>query len=141
MRALLIEFDPQTGRRAGGIDPRDSGLFCYGWQNLDAIPALEIRLITDVRDASRYEGVPGVTVLRSDAEIDRAIDDHMPPRYGIENETVMRMHIERRGIDLDTYAGRGMKEVLADLHGKGVAGVRKIECLKMKDIRQLRGLK
>lgn len=34
MRALLIEFDLKTGKRAGGINPKDPKLQCYGWQDL-----------------------------------------------------------------------------------------------------------
>ena len=73
-RALLIEFDLTTGKRAGDINPRDSKLQCYGWQNLDSSPAKEIRLIEDDRDISQYEGVKGVTVLTDEA-VDRAIKE------------------------------------------------------------------
>ena len=31
MNALLIEFDVNTGIRAGNIDPNDPKLQCYGW--------------------------------------------------------------------------------------------------------------
>lgn len=138
MQALLIEFDPQTGKRAGGIDPRDKGLFCYGWQNLDLVPAIEIRLVTDGRDTSRYEVMSGVKVLHDDGEIDQAIDQNIPPRYGIENDTTFRMHCERRGMNLDNYSGKPMQEILANLHAQGIAGIRKTERLRMGDVRKLR---
>lgn len=138
MHALLIEFDPQTGKRAGGIDPRDKGLFCYGWQNLDLVPAIEIRLVTDGRDISRYEVMSGVKVLHGDGEIDQAIEQNIPTRYGVENDTTFRMHCERRGINFDDYAGKTMQEILADLHAKGIEGIRKTECLRMADVRKLR---
>lgn len=141
MNALLIEFNPQTGRRAGGINPRDLGLICYGWQNLDRVPAIEIRLVVDGRDTSRYEKMPGVKVLHNDGEIDQAIEQNMPPRYGIENDTTFRMHCERRGINFDDYVGKSMQETLADLHAKGVAGIRKTKRLKMADVGKMRGLK
>jgi len=47
MRALLIEFDLATGKRAGDINPKDPALPCYGWQNLEREPAIEIRLVED----------------------------------------------------------------------------------------------
>lgn len=139
MRALLIEFDLQTGKRAGGIDPRDPGLICYGWQNLERIPAIEIRLVADDRDISKYEGIPGVKVLHDDGEIDKAIEDNTSPLYGIQNETTFRMHCEQRRINLDSYAGKTMQEILADLHAKGIAGIGKTERLKMRDVRKMRG--
>lgn len=141
MKALLVEFDSQTGKRAGEIDPRDPGLFCYGWQNLDRIPAIEIRLVIDGRDTSRYEKMPGVKVLHNDGEIDRVIEQNFPPRYSIENDNTFRMHCEQRGVNLDDYAGKSMQEILADLHAKGIAGVRKTERLRARDVLKLRGQK
>ena len=75
--ALLIEFDLSTGRRPGGIDPRDPGLRCYGWQNLDTIPAKEIRLIVDGRDPKQYEGIEGIKILWGRDEINKAMFDAM----------------------------------------------------------------
>jgi len=139
MQALLIEFDPQTGKRAGNIDPRDPGLICYGWQNLDRVPAIEIRLVVDGRDVSKYEGVKGIKVLHDDEEIDRAIEENIPPRYSIENDTTFRMHCEQRGVNFGAYAGKTTQEILADLHAKGIVGIRKTGPLRMKDIRKMRG--
>ena len=82
--------------------------------------------------------VPGVKVLHNDGEIDRAIGENIPPRYGIENDTTFRMHCERRGVNFDDYAGKSMQEILADLYAKGVAGIRKTERLRARDVLKLR---
>ncbi len=63
MKALLIEFNVTTGQRPAGIEANDPKLQCYGWQNLEVNPCLEIRVIEDDRDISQYEGKQGITVL------------------------------------------------------------------------------
>lgn len=80
-RALLIEWDPITGKRAGDINPRDPKLQCYGWQNWDREPALELRLVEDDRDLSQYKNVKGVTIIEGVEAINEVIDKHFPPRY------------------------------------------------------------
>ena len=79
--ALLIEFDMRTGKRAGNINPRDTALQCYGWQNLEANPPIEIRIIEDDRDTAQFEGIAGVTVLSTAEEANAAIAKHMPPQF------------------------------------------------------------
>lgn len=124
-RALLIEFDPYTGKRAGDISSRDPGLFCRGWQKLDSVPALEIRLIRDDRDVSQYTSIPGVTLLEGRLVINAAIDDLNLERYSIDNEVLFRMNVEQKGIDLSAYNGLNSNDVLKDLHSKKVLGLRK----------------
>ena len=141
MRALLIEFDIQTGKRAGGINPRDPGLICYGWQNLDRMPALEIRLVVDNRNISQYERVLGVKVLHNDNEIDSAIEGNIPPLYAVEDDTTFKWHCEQRKIKLDKYSGKTMQEIWADLYADGIAGIRKTERLKMKEVKRMRQAK
>ena len=81
MKALLIEFDLKSGKRAGNIQPKeDKNLLCYGWQNLDVNPALEIRIINDNRDLSQYENIKGITILHNNDEINNAIKKYMPPQ-------------------------------------------------------------
>ena len=89
MKALLIEWDGATGRRAGNIDMSDPKLQCYGWQNLVARPCLELRVIEDDRDVSQYEGIEGVTILDGDKAIDAAIDKHFPPKPGFSLNAIV----------------------------------------------------
>ncbi|MCK5431323.1 MAG: hypothetical protein KAJ03_01200 [Gammaproteobacteria bacterium] len=80
-KALLIEFNMRTGKRAGGINPRDPALQCYGWQNLESKPPIEIRVIEDDRDPAQFEGIDGVTVLSTPEEANEAIAKHMPAQF------------------------------------------------------------
>jgi len=153
MNALLIEFDLKSGRRAGNIDPRDKGLKCYGWQNLDEedinakgyvwksdIPAgqraLEIRVVEDGRDLSQYEGVPGVTVLRGNAAINDALDryfeqyDYALPTREAEAALLVEALKEKglKASDLDFSTPRKRHETLRNLHEKhGIKLIRKIK--------------
>lgn len=132
--ALLIEFDLSTGRRPGGIDPRDPGLRCYGWQNLDTIPAKEIRLIVDGRDPKQYEGIEGIKILWGRDEINKAIQEHIPERYVIENPALFQLHLQQKGISLDQYAGKSTQEVLRELYGMGVLGIRKMAPKRVEEV-------
>ena len=132
--ALLIEFDLSTGKRPGGIDPRDPGLRCYGWQNLDTIPAKEIRLIVDGRDPKQYEGIEGIKILWGRDEINKAIQEHIPERYVIENPALFQLHLQQKGISLDQYAGKSTQEVLRELYGMGVLGIRKIAPKRVEEV-------
>lgn len=123
MKALLIEFDGGTGKRAGNINPNDPKLQCYGWQQLATTPCLEIRVIEDERDVTQYEGISGVTVLHNDAEIQAAIDKHCPPAYTIENETLFKTHLEQKGIMLDDVPGDNTSEQLRYLRSQGIKGI------------------
>lgn len=125
-RALLIEFDVSTGKRPADIKSNDPGLWCYGWQKLDVVPALEIRMIQDDRDVAQYEDVPGVTILEGETAIDIAIDTLELERYGVDNELLFRMSVEQKGIDLNAYKGWKSADVLKDLHGKKVLGMRRV---------------
>ncbi|GAI95288.1 unnamed protein product, partial [marine sediment metagenome] len=63
MKALLIEVDFSTGRRAGGIHTKNNpNLMCHGWQDLESIPGREIRLVMD-GDTKPYESIKGITIL------------------------------------------------------------------------------
>lgn len=132
-RALLIEFDLHTGKRAGGINNKDPNLLCHGWQDLDSEPAREIRLVMDNRDMNQYKGMPGVTVLNGVAAINQAIDDVMPIQYKVTSEVLLAEHIRQRGISLDDYAGKSEKEIIVDLFNKGLVGIRKRPINKIKE--------
>jgi len=126
--ALLIEWDSATGKRAGGINPRDANLRCHGWQDLDSVPPKEIRLITDDRDVKQYEGIVGVTILLGTEAINKAIDENIPNqyRYGVEDETIFKEHLRQKGISLDQYEGQDIQKVLWDLkENKKIIGIRK----------------
>ena len=150
VNALLIEFDLNTGKRAGNINPRDSGLKCYGWQNLDEedinsrgyvwksnLPkgnrALEIRIIEDGRDISQYENIDGVTVLRGKDEINEAIDKWMPKQYTytIANQVLFQESLRQKNIDLSQFRNKKVEEILEELYEKhGVIGINKIQRFK-----------
>lgn len=122
MKALLVEFNGKTGKRAGNIDPNDPKLQCYGWQNLDVHPAIEIRVIEDDRDVSQYDGIGGVTVLGNKTEINTAIDEHIPIRYRIDNEVIFQEHLREKKIKLSKIEGN-TKDVLKELFKQGVKGM------------------
>ena len=94
-RALLIEWNPTTGERAGHINPNDPKLQCYGWQNMDVVPAVELRIVEDNRDLSQYEGIPGVTILEGKDAINTAIDNIVPDKYSIEDELIYEEHVKQ----------------------------------------------
>ncbi len=73
--ALKIKVNFQTGERAGGINPRDPGLYTLV-QNLE--DGYEIRLVVDDRDIEQYRNVPGVEVIEGIKNIDRAILELLP---------------------------------------------------------------
>ncbi|MBA7622250.1 hypothetical protein ES703_29624 [subsurface metagenome] len=123
MRGLLIEFDLRTGERAGGINPRDNKLQCYGWQNLESKPALEIRVVEDDRDLSQYNGVPGVTILEDKAAINAAIQAHIPNRYSILDMTLVLAHVKEKGLSLDQFVGKNLNDIATWAFQNGISGV------------------
>ncbi len=126
MRALLIEFDLRTGRRAGNINPKDPKLPCHGWQDLEREPAIEIRLVEDDRDLSVYEGVAGVTILDGKTAINEAIIANIPTRYAVKDKELLIAHLKDKGISLDTFASKSLNDsvVAKELYTQGLAGIR-----------------
>lgn len=133
MKALLIEFNINTGERPGGISPKDKNTRCFGWQNLDVTPALEIRLIEDDRDVGQYEGVEGIIILHNNGEIQAAIDA-LPTAHSIDNSDLFKISVEQKGINLDTVPGANSKEQLANLHTQGVKGIARKDRRKLVDV-------
>lgn len=123
MRALLIEFDLKTGKRAGNINPKDPKLPCYGWQDLEREPAIEIRLVDDDRDLSSLEGVAGVTVLEGKDAINQAITANIPVKYAVKDKELLLAHLGKKGISLDTLAGKTLDKAAKELFDKGLAGI------------------
>ena len=124
MRALLIEFDLKTGKRAGSINPKDPKLPCRGWQDLEREPAIEIRLVEDDRDLSSLEGVAGVTILEGKTAINEAILANIPTRYAVKDKELLLAHLKEKRISLNTLAGKSLNDVAKDLFSKGLAGIR-----------------
>ena len=125
-KALLIEFDINTGKRAGDISPRDPNLPCRAWQDLESEPAREVRLIEDDRDISQYEGIPGVTILNGENEINQAIATITHEQYSVQNPGLFLEHLRQRNINLDDYSGQDLQVILQDLHKKGIVCIKKI---------------
>lgn len=126
MNGLLIDFNVNTGVRAGGIDPRDPKLQCYGWQDLESTPAREVRVIEDDRDIEQYEGITGVTVLKGKAKVKQAILSICKDRYIVENEVLFTEHLRQKKINLSDYEGWDSRDILKDLkENKKVIGMRK----------------
>jgi hypothetical protein len=98
--ALEIEVDFITGERAGKLSPRDPGLICLNlWQDLDA--GIEMRLMTDDRDVTQYEGIDGVTIHRGAKAINERVKELFKPRLSITNTDLFRESV--RG----SWWGRG----------------------------------
>lgn len=123
MRALLIEFNLRTGERAGGINPKDPKLPCYGWQNLESTPALEIRLVEDERDLSKLVGIKGITILEGREEINQAIQANIPAIYSVKDMALMLEHMRQKQLPVDRFAGKSMAEIAKEAHDLGLAGV------------------
>lgn len=124
-KGLLIEFDLNTGKRAGNISPRDINLPCHGWQDLESNPAREIRLINDDRDISQYKGIQGVRILNGKTEINQTIIEIVPERYFIQDEIRFSEHLKQRNINLDTYSDKNQQESLQALYKNGIGGIAK----------------
>lgn len=123
MRALLIEVDFRTGKRAGNINPKDPKLQCYGWQDLESKPGLEIRVVEDDRDLSIYKGVAGVTILDGEKAINEAITANIPIKYAVKDNELLLAHLKEKGISLDTLAGKTLDDVAKELFAQGLAGI------------------
>lgn len=135
MKGLLIEFNIRTGRRAGGINPKeDKALLCHGWQDLESIPAKEIRVIEDDRDVSQYEGIEGVTVLHSDEEIEKAIEELVPKKYAIVDETLYQSSLQEKGIKLTELKEKTRDKISEELFKKGVLGIIETKPLKLSEV-------
>ncbi|KKK68091.1 hypothetical protein LCGC14_2947540 [marine sediment metagenome] len=123
MKALLIEVDFRTGKRAGGINPKDPNLQCYGWQDLESKPGREIRIVEDDRDLSKYKDVPGVTILNGKAAINKAITANIPAKYGVKDPELLLAHLKEKKISLDTLAGKSLQDGAKEFYAQGLAGI------------------
>lgn len=131
--ALLIEWNPSSGKRAGNINPRDPGLFCNAWQNMDVSPAIELRTIEDDRDIKQYVTMEGVTVLYGPDQINKAIDQHFPSKYRIEDETFYAVQLKKKAdlIDFDSLSNNQMKRLKTLSDQYGIKGIKEIKPKKV----------
>ena len=138
MEALLIEFDLERGERAGNINPRDAGLKCYGWQDLESRPAKEIRVIEDNRGLTQYEGIEGVTLLKNDDEIEATIEKEIPKRYAIVDEMLFQMSVAEKKIKMGRFSGKTRGEIAEELYKEDVLGLVVKTPLKLREIYKLK---
>ena len=127
MRALLVEVDFKTGKRAGDVNPRDPKLQCYGWQDLESNPGREIRIVEDDRDLSQYKGVKGVTILDGEKAINTAIQQLETERASdtdLYSEYLMVEAMKEKGLPMSALAGKSKKEVVDYGVLNNLAGVR-----------------
>jgi len=126
--ALVIKFDPRTGKRAGNIKiPEDKGLFCCPlWQDLEA--GIEMRLVLDDRDIGQYRGVDGIEVVEGKAAINAKVRELFKPRYSVTNPELLTESIRAKRIRIDdvdpTLPPQKQIEII---YGRGALGIRKDE--------------
>lgn len=128
MKALRIQVDFTTGKRAGGIRPkRDKNLPCNTlWQNTGQ--GVEIRLVKD-GDVSKYEGVEGVKILDGEVAIDAAVQElQQGPQYLITNEALLVESIKQKNITIADISPELDAPALAkELYGRGALGITKTD--------------
>ena len=123
MKALLIEVDFSTGKRAGGIKTKNNpNLICYGWQDLESTPGKEIRLVMD-DNTKPYENIPGITILDGEKAINKAITANIPTKYAVKDNELLLAHLKEKGISLDTLAGKSLQDGAKELYSQGLAGI------------------
>ena len=123
MKALLIEVDFSTGRRAGGIHTKNNpNLMCHGWQDLESTPGLEIRIVMD-GDTKPYENILGITILNGKKAINEAIQANIPVKYAVKDNELLLAHLKEKGISLNTFAGKSLQDGAKELYAQGLAGI------------------
>lgn len=135
MKALLIEWNQSTGKRAGNINPKkDQKLICHNWQNMEVTPAIELRLVEDNRDMSAYKNTNGITILNGKEEINNAIDAHFPSKIFIEDELMYKEHVKDK-----IKAGKIKIDDLPDNETERLKELKKT--YKIKGIKEVKPLK
>jgi len=131
--ALVIKFDPLTGRRPiEGIAPRhtDRALFCMPlWQDLER--GIEMRLILDDRDIEQYRGVEGVEIVEGKDAINAKARELFKTRYSVAEPELFRISVERMLADGRLSEGElkvlSPEEQLKLCYERGALGMRKTE--------------
>ena len=126
MKALRVQVDFQTGRRAGGINPKDRSLATHpSWQNPDM--GIEITLVRDGH-AERFQGMEGIEILDGREAIDAAVQAIQPEeQFSIKTEGLLVEYIRQASVDIRGLKGKSMNEVARDLFDRGCPGVVKRE--------------
>lgn len=136
-RALLVEVDYQSGRRAGGVDPRDANLQSYGWQSLPGQdgPSVEIRVVEDDRDLSDYRSAAGVRVLEGEEEINKAIEKYIPTRLKAD-EAELREWMRNQAVEPGHYwnGNEGDRRKRLERIRDDGGPVREVEPKKVEDV-------
>lgn len=129
IKALLIEWNPHTGKRAGDINPRDQKLRCNGWQNMGINPAIELRLVEDDRNLSVYENMDGVTLLIGANDINKAIVENFPPKLKIVDELIYTEHLKskRSAIDIGALSDNREERLKALKEIHNIKGIEEIK--------------
>jgi hypothetical protein len=129
--ALVVKFNPLTGERAAGIDVKtDRGLICLPlWQDVGR--GIEMRLVVDDRDVSRYEGVEGIEIVKGKDAINAKVKELFKPQYSVASPELFRVSLEslmKAGtISLSELRGLPPEEQLRICYEKGCLGMRKRE--------------
>ena len=127
LRALLIEWDPSTGLRAGGLNgekgPDDPKLQCYGWQNEKA--GLELRMVEDARDLTvpPYVDTPGVTVLIGKDAINAVIATNFPSKFIVSNSAVFIEGCKEKGVKMERFTDLDGDEIARLASELGIPGI------------------
>jgi len=131
--ALVIEFDPVTGWRAGGIRiPEDTRkFFCLPlWQDVEK--GIEMRIILDPNvNPADFIGLPGIEVVEGKEAINAKARELFQPRYSVYDRILFRISLqdllEKGIVTLKELSELTWQEQLAFLHKKGCLGIRKVE--------------
>lgn len=129
MKALRIDFHPQSGIRPAGINVRKPGYpSASGWQ--DSKAGVEIRMVIN-GDVGRFRDVEGIEILEGPEAIDAAVALLNPStgdQYVVTNEGLMGACITAQEVPVwDMAAELDHNSELEWLYKKGVSGIVKIE--------------
>jgi hypothetical protein len=127
MKAIKIKVDFESGKRAGGINPRSKNLRgSSSWQDTDA--GWEIRMVLD-ENVERYRNVTGVTVLEDEAAIEAELAASFPSKtlYKVTNEALLSLSLQQLNPDLSDLPQEATHdEELAFLYAAGAKGIGRI---------------
>lgn len=119
MKALRIQVDFTSGRRAGGLDPRRLRGH-PSWQSTDL--GIEVRAIPE-DTAEQYVAIEGVTVLNNRDAIVAVLDEIADHRYRITNNELMLESVRQKGIDLSDIDNRDQADLARILFERGALGI------------------
>ena len=122
MRALVIEWEPHSGKRAAGINPKDPKLQCHGWQCMESDPAIEIRLVEDDRDLSIYESCDDVQILEGKETINAAIEKYILPKYHLVDMGLLLAAMKEHNCSCDEVCNMTIPEIAKWAYEHKLAG-------------------